>query len=96
MLTGIIIPYDWGEFHNVISIAISAGDGKKYIVVPNGFGRLLYNNIDNIVTVCGECWSKNSVMYIRIKDVITSEFKTIELFKIPNKSPNNYPTIDYN
>jgi len=53
ILTGIIIPADWNNHHEVIAAALATADEKEYRIGGNKKGRELLNLLQRQVEVIG-------------------------------------------
>ena len=53
ILTGIIIPADWNNLHEVIAAALATADEKEYRIGGNKKGRELLNLLQRQVEVIG-------------------------------------------
>ena len=53
ILTGIIIPVDWNNRHEVIAAALATADEKEYRIGGNRKGRELLNLLQRQVEVIG-------------------------------------------
>ncbi len=53
-ISGVVSPWEWGEFHNLVGICIRARDGTNYVVLPGGMGRMLFNHVDRQVEAVGQ------------------------------------------
>jgi len=53
ILTGIIIPADWNNRHEVIAAALATADEKEYRIGDNKKGRELLNLLQRQVEVTG-------------------------------------------
>lgn len=66
-ITGNVAPYEWGDFHNIISVVVIADDHRSYIVSPGGLGRVLFQHVDSRMTVTGQAWEEQGAWHIRVK-----------------------------
>ncbi len=52
-LTGIVIPVDWNEDHEVIAVALAMPDEKEYRIGANRRGKELLRHLQRQVEVTG-------------------------------------------
>jgi hypothetical protein len=52
-LTGIVIPVDWNEDHDVVAVALAMPDEKEYRVGGNRRGKELLRHLQRQVEVTG-------------------------------------------
>ena len=74
-LRGIIVPCNWDEQDNVISIAISAIDEKEYPIEMNGMGRNLMKHIAHEVRLEG---------HLRRNIDLDKDTLSVELYELLN------------
>ncbi len=52
-LTGIVIPVDWNDDHDVIVVALATADEKEYRIVGNRRGKELFDYLQRQVEATG-------------------------------------------
>ncbi len=53
ILKGIVIPYNWDENGNIVSIAVSTAGELEYPIEMNGMGKSLLRQINHLVRLEG-------------------------------------------
>lgn len=66
-ITGVVSPWEWGEFHNLVGISIRARDGTNYVVLPGGMGRMLFNHVDRQVEAVGQVKRMKDAFCIQVR-----------------------------
>lgn len=72
-IRGVVIPMDWDEHGNVVSIAISSHDETEYLVDKDGKGRELLAFIRKEVEVGGEVKEEDHRKAIRVKRYLVKQ-----------------------
>jgi hypothetical protein len=52
-LTGIVIPVDWNEDHEVVTVALAMPDEKEYRIGGNRKGKELFSHLQRQAEVAG-------------------------------------------
>jgi len=84
-IKGIVIPVDWDQKGNPVSVAIAAHTEKEYLVSNDSNGRELFNLIKEGVEVTGFAREIAGIKIIKVKDI--TRCKLTNLFK-PNDLAN--------
>lgn len=82
MIRGVVIPMDWDEHGNVVSIAISSHDETEYLVDKGGKGHELLAFVRKEVEVGGEIREEDHRKVIRVKKYLVKQMDDSEL-RIP-------------
>ena len=82
MIRGVVIPMDWDEHGNVVSIAISSHDEMEYLVDKGGKGHELLAFVRKEVEVGGEIREEDHRKVIRVKKYLVKQMDDSEL-RIP-------------
>jgi hypothetical protein len=69
-LKGIVIPSNWDEKGNVISLKIASSDEKEYYVESQGVSDVLLKHLREEITVSGIIEYRGAIAYIHVQDVI--------------------------
>jgi hypothetical protein len=68
-LTGIIVPFDWDQDGNAISIAISTHGEEEYLICNDDKGKNLYKFIQDSVKVRGQIMEVGGIKLIKINQM---------------------------
>ena len=69
-IQGLIIPVDWDEEGNPLSIAVSTFDEEEYIVEKDKKGDKLFGLLREQVEVRGEVWIRDRIKTIKVKKYV--------------------------
>lgn len=67
VIRGVVIPIDWDERGNVVSIAISSHDETEYLVDKGGKGQELLAHVRKEVEVSGDIREEENKKVIKVK-----------------------------
>jgi len=73
MIRGVVIPMDWDEQGNVVSIAISSHDETEYLVEKGGKGYELLAFVRKEVEVGGEIREQENRKMIKVKKYLVRQ-----------------------
>ncbi|MFB0564534.1 MAG: hypothetical protein ACETWK_02510 [Candidatus Aminicenantaceae bacterium] len=68
-IKGIVIPADWDQKGNPVSVAIATHTEEEYLVSNDLNGRELFNLIKNVVEVTGFAREIAGIKIIKVKDI---------------------------
>lgn len=69
-IQGLIVPVDWDEEGNPLSVAVSTFDEEEYIVEKDKKGDKLFGLLREQVEVRGEVWIRDGVKTIKVKKYV--------------------------
>jgi hypothetical protein len=78
MIRGVVIPMDWDEHGNVVSIAISSHDETEYLVEKGGKGYELLAFVRKEVEVGGEIREEDHRKVIKVKKYLVKQVEDSE------------------
>ena len=73
MIRGVVIPMEWDEHGNVVSIAISSHDETEYLVDKGGRGYELLALVRKEVEVGGEIREEDHKKVIKVKKYLVRQ-----------------------
>lgn len=69
-LKGIVVPSNWDDKGNIISLKIASSDEKEYFVESQDVNTILLQHLREEITVSGIVEQRGGIDYIHVQDVI--------------------------